>query len=375
MELKCNRKELSEAIQIVGTVAASVTTQPVLQDIKVTVRGDYLELSATDLEVGIKYCVKDGVKIYRDGSIIVHGARISSILREWVGEEVKFIVEENICHIRGQDSYFKLLGGNLDMFPSIPDFSEEVGEKEAVSFTVRSEVFTEMIKKTSYAVATERMNQTLTGVLLAAEKDKIRMIATDGRRLAWIERDLEEPSIMPIAGIVPTKGLNHLLKVMSVSGSEMVRIQLKEAYLIVKTDRAVVSCRLIEGQYPKVEEVIPIDNDKKLELETGTFLSAVRRASLLTSEDSKVIRLHFEPNKLTLSSEATDLGEARIELGVPYTGDIFDVGFNPDFVIDALKVVTKEKITIELKQPNTAGIIRDGQGYLSLIMPINLLQE
>lgn len=375
MKLKCSSKELCEAVQIVETVAASATTRPILQDIKMTAETQNLELSATDLEVGIRYFVKEGIDVLESGSVVVPGARISSILREWAEEEIALTVEENVCHLHGQDSHFKLFGSELDMFPSIPDFTEETESEEKKPFIVRSEVLAEMIRKTTYAVATERVNQTLNGVLLSVNGNKLRMIATDGRRLAWIERDLEEPVSVSKKGIIPAKGLNHLLRVISMDSGGTVKIQLKETYLLARTERAVLSCRLIEGQYPNVEEVIPKDNDKRLEIETERLLFAVKRASLLTSDECRVIRFRFEPGKLILSSEATDLGEARIELGTSYTGGPFDIGFNPDFIIDVLKVIAKDKITLELKQPDTAGLIRDEQGYLSLIMPINLSQE
>lgn len=375
MKLKCRSKELCEAVQIVETVAASATTRPILQDIKMTAETQNLELSATDLEVGIRYFVKEGIEVLENGSVVVPGARISSILREWAEEEIALTVEENVCHLHGQDSHFKLFGSELDMFPSIPDFTEETEGEEKKPFIVRSEVLAEMIRKTTYAVATERVNQTLNGVLLTVNGNKLRMIATDGRRLAWIERDLEEPVAISNKGIIPAKGLNHLLRVISMDSGGTVKIQLKETYLLARTERAVLSCRLIEGQYPNVEEVIPKDNDKRLELETERLLFAVKRASLLTSDECRVIRFRFEPGKLILSSEATDLGEARIELGISYTGGPFDIGFNPDFIIDVLKVIGKDKVTLELKQPDTAGLIKDEQGYLSLIMPINLSQE
>lgn len=381
MKLRCNRKELYEAVQIVGTVAASTTTQPILQDIRMTAEGGNLELSATDLEVGIKYFVKEGVEVLSEGSMVVPGAKIGSILREWPEEEIKLVVEENICHLQGQDSHFKLFGGNLEMFPSIPDFTtpvcpgREAKDTEDKPFIVSSEMLAEMIRKTTYAAATERVNQVLTGVQLVISGDKMKMIATDGRRLARIEGNLEEPAAVSREGIVPVKGLSQLLKVISAGDADTVKIQLKETYLLAKSERAVISCRLIEGQYPNVEEVIPVDNDKRLEFELERLLSAVKRASLLTSDESKVVRLHFEPGKLILNSETADLGEARIKLSVPYTGEPFDIGFNPDFIIDALRVIVKGKAIMELKQPNTAGVIKDECGYLSLVMPINLSQE
>jgi DNA polymerase-3 subunit beta len=377
MELKCNRKELYEAVQVVGAVvaSASTTTLPALQDIKMTAEGEILEISATDLEVGIRYFVKEGIEIINGGSIVVPGVKSSSILREWTEEEIKLVVEENICHLRGSNSYFKLIGGDLDSFPSVPDFPEKGKDAGGGSCVVRSDVLSEMIKKTAYAVATERVNRVLTGVLLTISGSEIKMVATDGRRFAKVDGVLEEPATAPATGIIPAKGISQLLKVMSTGGGDTIRIRLEEAYLLAKMEHAVISCRLIEGEYPNVEEVIPADNDKKLELETGKLLSAARQASLLTSDECKVIRFRFESGKTILSSEAADLGEARIELSVSYTGEPFEIGFNPDFIIDALKVVTKDRITMELKQPSTAGIIRDGQGYISLIMPINLLQE
>ncbi len=375
MKLKCDRKKLYEAVQIVETVAASTTTQPILQDIKITAEGGVLELSATDLEVGIRYFVREGIEIFDSGSVVIPGVRFGNILKEWVEEEIELTVEENICHLRGRDSHFKLFGGDIEMFPTIPDFTGETKEPGEKPFVVRGEVLAEMIRKTVYAVATERVNQALTGVLLNVNENKIKMIATNGRRLAKIERELEVPVDVLGTGIIPVKGLNNLLRVVSVGSNNMVEIKLRETYLLAKVECAVVSCRLIEGQYPDVEEAIPKDNDKKLELEKERLLSTVKQASLLTSEEYNVVRLQLEPGKLILSSGAADLGEARIELKAPYTGQPFDIGFNPEFVIDALKVITKDRVTLELKQPNTAGIIRDEQGDIFLIMPINLQQE
>jgi DNA polymerase-3 subunit beta len=236
-------------------------------------------------------------------------------------------------------------------------------------------VLRKLIGRTLFATAVENSRFAISGVLVEKRGKRLRFVATDGRRLAVATGDVsggaEEDTF-----IVPSKSLQILNKLLD-DPETLVTIAREESHAIFKigdgADAAVLTTNLVEGQFPPFEDVIPKDQDKKVRFESAELGSAVRRAALLTNEESKGVRMDFTKKELVLSSRAPEMGEAEIHVELKsYEGDPIEIGFNPAYLIDALRVIDSPEILIELKAPNKPGVMKVGNDFTYVVMPVNL---
>jgi DNA polymerase-3 subunit beta len=308
------------------------------------------------------------------GSITINAKKLSDIVRELPEASVDLEIDDSHKMVLAcQKSVFKIHGLPKDDFPILPDV-----KKDRV-FKVKGSLIQEMIHKTIFAVSTDETRYVLNGVYFQAEGPKLRMVATDGHRLAFIQKKLEGKAEDKCNVIIPTKTLNELSKAVSDAGKGKedevtVEIMATENQIKFVVDGVEIVSRLIEGQFPNYEQVIPKDSDKKLEAPTADLAAATRRVAILTSEKSNSIRYHAKAGKLTISSKTPDMGEAREELDVNYKGEEISIAYNAKYVLDVLKNVGTEAISIELTQPLSPGILRPkgDADYLCVIMPMRV---
>jgi len=270
--------------------------------------------------------------------------------------------------VRGQDSHFKVFGFPVAEFPVVPEFP---GDPD---FEIEAGELSQMIHQTAFATARENSRYAINGVLLEREGNKLCVVATDGRRLALAKGTCKAPKqageAVKHAAIVPTKALNLLMRLLD-DPEQTARVKIADNQILIATETATLASNLVEGNFPPYKDVIPRDGDKKATLKTDTLASAFRRAALLTNEESKGVKMSFSADSLTLSSRAPEMGEAEISVELPgYEGEPVDIGFNPQFMLDALKVVQADQITLDLKAPNKPGVMRTGPDYLYVIMPM-----
>jgi len=368
MRVICNRSALLEALTVAGNVISSRTPKPALLCVKLTAEGDKLTLAATDLEVAIRYSDSQ-VQIERAGEALIPADNLRDIVRESVDDTLSLDVEANICHIKGADSHFKIFTQNATDFPPVPDFE---GEPQ---FSLQAGQLKKLINQTLFAAAKESTRYAFNGVLIVAKGKKISLVSTDGRRLAQANGDLGTVGTLDKDGaraIIPAKALNLIDKLID-DPEDIVDFQLRENQVIFRTSSATLTSNLVEGQFPPYEDVIPKEGDKLMTAGTADFLSAIKRAALLTTEESKGVRLTLSAKKgLVLTSRSPERGEATINFACKFEGADVEIGFNPQFVTDALRVVDTDEITLELSAPNRPGLIKGGPNFLYVIMPVNL---
>jgi DNA polymerase-3 subunit beta len=364
MHVIVSRTALLEVLTAASTVVASRTTKDVLRCVRLTTVGDGLLICATDLEVGLRGVVRQ-VEIKEPGDALVPADKLVQIVRESVDETLAIETEEEKCHIRGEDSHFEIFGQDPGEFPPVPDME---GETE---IEVGASVLQTMLERTVFAVAKENTRYAINGVLWEKRGQKLSMVATDGRRLAWATGSMEKAGGGDEEHIVPVKTVSVLQRVLAHT-NEAVAIQLRENQIVARSDTYVVSSALVEGHFPQYREVVPKDNDRKVEINTQELLSGIRRAALLTSEQSKGVRLCFTDGRLVLSSRAPEQGEATVSMTVDYSGPALEIGFNPLFLQEALRIIDTPTVTIELKDTNRPGIIRAGDSFLYVVMPVSL---
>jgi DNA polymerase III subunit beta len=366
MKVICNRGALLEALTVTGNVVATRTPKPVLQCVKLTAGEDRLTVAATDLEVAIRYS-DTHVQVEQAGETLVPADKLRDIVRESIDDTLSIEVDKDMAHIKGQDSHFKIFTQNPAEFPPVPDFEGEA-DLEMPGGQLR-----QLIGQTLFAAARESSRYAFNGVLLTSKGKKINFVSTDGRRLAQAKGDLvsSKSEAEQKQVIVPAKALNLVDKLVD-DPEETVAFQIRENQIILHTSNATLTSSLVEGQFPPYEDVIPKDCDRKMTAATADFLSAIRRAALLTTEDSRGVRLQFSKKGLVLTSRSPEAGEATINFPCKFEGADIEIGFNPQFMVDALKVVDSDEITLELTAPNRPGLIRSGGNFVYVIMPVNL---
>jgi DNA polymerase-3 subunit beta len=366
MKVICNRGALLEALSIAGTVSSARTPKPVLQCVKLTAADDKLTIAATDLEVAIRYS-DTSVQIDTPGETLVPADKLRDIVRESIDDTLALELTGEQMHIRGQDSQFKIYTQNPSEFPPVPDF------EGTADFQVQGKILKQLIGQTLFAAAKEATRYAFNGVLTTVKGKRLILVATDGRRLALAKGDLlngDQVNDGPQA-IVPAKTLNLVDKLIS-DPDEPVSVKITENQVIFHTAEATLTSNLIEGQFPPYEDVVPKECDKKMTAGTADLLSAVRRSALLTTQDSKGVRMSFNKGGLTLSSKSPDAGEATINFACKFEGSDLEIGFNPNFFTDALKVVNSDEVSFELLAPNRPGLLKGGNNFTYVIMPVNL---
>jgi len=365
MKLICDRHMLAEALAATTAVISTRTPKPILQCVRLTATGDGLMLTAYDQEVGLRYRVAQ-VEVSKTGETLVSADRLASIVRESSDETLTLESKEDLLHVRGQDSHFQIYGQSVREFPPVPEFEGEA------DYRIMAGMLASAVERTVFAAAKESTRYAINGVLWMRKGKKLQLIATDGRRLAWttlaIEKTRGEDG--DTQAIVPVKTLNLLTRLRG-EADDPVDVKIQPNQILLRTPRATISSVLVEGHFPNYEEVVPRDCTRKAELSTPEFHSGVRRAALLTNEESKGVRLSFTEGGLVLSSRAPQQGEATINVPAKLEGGAIEIGFNPVYLIDALKACG-ETITIEMKEPTKPGLLRSGPDFLYVVMPVTL---
>lgn len=364
MKVKCNKEDIKKGFHIVESIISSSNIKPILQNIKITAKNDTLELYTTDLEVSLSYTI-DSVEVIEPGTIVCPEIKIASIVKEWTETQIEIAEENNVCTIVGKGSYFKILCTDPEEFPAIPKFVDENYVE------IDKATLTDMIKKTAFILSGEKTKYGSNGVFLDISGNQAKMVANDGRRLAEIKRKVNNIGSLKENCIIPTKGALQLLRILS-EHENTAKIKIEERRIFVKTKNATWCSQLIEGQYPEYEEVIPKNQDKKIALDKQMFFSAVRRGAVMTTEEYKLLKFKISNNLLELKCISPDVGEAKVEMSIEYSGEEIEIGLNPDYILDFLKVVDIDKVGLELKDHGTAGVFKIRNNYTYVVMPMSL---
>jgi DNA polymerase-3 subunit beta len=367
MRLNFNRTALADALGILTTVVPSRTPKPILRCVQITADKKNVRICATDLEVGINYLVSE-VQIEETGEILVPADRLTAIVRESTDEVLLLQAENGTCKIEGSDSHFTIYGQEPGQYPAVLSFDAQPDIEIALGNLQAG------IGQCLFATAKESTRYALNGVLWEIKGKKLSLVATDGRRLARCRVSLSSAPTEQVAKtkvIVPAKTMALLDKI---GGNEkdIVMVKLVDNQILFSCANVVISSNLVEGNFPKYEDIIPEDYDKKLVLSTEAVLSAVRRSALLTSGESRGIKLSVGKNSLVFSGRTPETGDAQVDMSIDYKAEPIEIGFNPQFLIEALRVIKTAEFEFELGQADRPGLIKSGANFLYVLMPINL---
>lgn len=365
MKLKFNRQEMVDALGAICSVTAVRTPKDILKCVHLDAQADVLLLSATDLEIGLRMAITQ-VEVAEPGESLLVADTLNKIVRECNDEIMTVETSGTTLHVRGSGSHFQIVTQTASDFPPVADSDGDP------SLTVEYGVLRHMVEWTLFAAARESTRYAINGVLWELDGTRLTLAATDGRRLSVCHAKLEQGATHAIPpAIVPTKALSLLMRLPG-EDDAAVEVKISSNQIRFKVGGAVLSTSLVEGHFPKYQDVIPADCDRTVELDTSEFNSALRRAALLTNEESKGVRLAFGDGELTLSSRAAEQGEATISLPIHYSGEATEIGFNPVFLTDVLRVCHADRVTFAFKEANRPGIVRVGDDFLHVVMPVNL---
>lgn len=362
MKIQTTKENFLAAIQTVQNIVSPRSALPILSNILIETHNNSLGLVATDLDVGMSCEIP--VNTQEEGSITLPAKKLSDIIKELPEGNVVIVVKKNnLVDIECEKCRFKLMGLPKDEFPKFPEF------KDKETLQIEQATLKKMLNLTAFAVSHEETRYILNGILIEVKENNLKLVATDGRRLAMVEGKISTSSKKEFGVIIPIKAINELNRNLKDDGK--VAITLGTNQILFDINGVLIVSRLIEGTFPNYKQVIPEPTEKKVKLNREVFLAAIRRANLLSTPDFQAIKLEVFKNKMVVSKSTPDVGESREELDIEYQGKELIIGFNPHYLIDVLKNLTDESLFFELSDADKPGVIRTG-GYLYLVLPMRL---
>ncbi|MDD5422209.1 MAG: DNA polymerase III subunit beta [Candidatus Omnitrophota bacterium] len=364
MKFNTTKDILLKGIQSVQTAINTKSSLPILSNILIEAKDENIIMTTTDLDIGI--VSKIPVKPAITGAITVPAKKFSDIIKELPdNESISISVKKNnVVNIDCGKNTFKVMGLPREEFPQLP----ELKDKDSINLPQKK--LKTMLKMTSFAISRDETRYVLNGVLFVVKPSFIRLVATDGRRLASIEEKMQLPKSMERKFIVPTKAVNELDKILGEDGE--VKIFFGDNQVFFDAGQTRLVSRLIEGEFPNYEQVIPKEAKEKIVVSRSALLSAVKRVALFTNPDSMAIKVELGKDKIIASKNSPYLGEARVEVDADYKGKELSVGFNPDYLADLLKNVDQEMINFELVDAEKPGAVRVGSEYVYVVLPMQL---
>jgi DNA polymerase III subunit beta len=369
MKFTITREQFQEGLQAVAGSIPTKTTLPVLSNILVEATHDGVRLSGTDLDIAVSTTVP--AQVDQEGSITVPARKLAEIVRELPNASIRLTASgEQRITIECGRSKFKLLGLPKDEFPAFPAVKFDGGWKATAGNLQK------LISHVAFAASTEESRPILNGVLWELRPDRMRMVATNGHRLARMDVPTATAGGAQADLIVPPKALEQIRKLFA--ADDEIEVARSENHLGFRSPTTQIFTRLIEGPYPNYEQVIPRENDKVMTVDKVAISSALRRMSIVASDQTHRIRMAFANGSCKLSVQTPDLGEAQEEVTVTYEGDALEIGFNAAYMLEVMKYIPTDEVRMTFKAPERAATCEpvgwdDPASFLALVMPLRLV--
>lgn len=368
MKIEIQKKELLNLLSKTLNIVEKRNTMPVLVNVLLESVDSSLKAYATDLEVSLTDSMPAIIK--EPGKVAVSAKSLFDITKELFDGPLQLIKKENNwLEIKQGKFLSKIIGVPAEEYPVFPTYNSDY------FFKIDSADFKQMIDKTIYSVSNDETRYHLNGVYFEShQKNSITMVATDGHRLSLIKKDFKDIQFNEKIGvIIPKKGLFEIKKLIE-SSVDDVFIAVEGSQFILKCASTVLMIRLIEGKYPNYNQFIPQNLTQKIIIKRELILSSLKRVSLLANQKSKAILFHFTTNKLEITSNNPELGDAKEEIDLEYSGPEIKIGFNSRYIEDVLKNIEQDQIEFELNNQVSPGIIKgyNNSEYLNVVMPMRI---
>jgi DNA polymerase-3 subunit beta len=363
MKFSIARSKLLETLLKVQNVVTGKNTLQILSNALVKVEDGQLWVTTTDLDMSVRNRVE--AEVTEPGCTTLPIRRLVSIVRELPEGRISFeINEKDVAEIRCGASLFRIPGLPMSDFPPIP------ASDGNACYRIDQGAFREMLRKMSYAASLDETRRVLNGVLLAFKESKLTTVATDGRRLALVEHEVEFPPENDVELILPTKAVSELIHILGNDGD--LRIFVQKNQVIFEFGDLMMCSKLIDGVYPNYRQVIPPGCDERITIEREPLLTALRRVSIIADDKSNATKLTFADNQLEIMSSSPEIGEARELLPIKYAGKDISVIFNPAYVMDPLKNIDSDEVYFEMNDGNSPALLKCDIPFLYVLMPLRI---
>jgi len=375
LAINVSKEDFLPALNSLQSITGKKGTMAILANILIQTQENFIELISTDLEVAIKKNV--AAEILSPGSLTLPAKILYEIVRESGSENIKIEEKDkNWARIKAGSSMYNLAGTSSEEYPKFPEYNEES------LISLPCEIIRELIDKTIFSAAQEReSNYTLTGILLEKEKTEegtsfLKMVSSDGHRLSIMEKELDKESeniSIEKNTLIPRKGVSEIKKVCE--GQKNFSLGADKKQLVIQTKNSLMIVRLMNGEFPDYKSIVNvIEKDNVIEIDRSKFLESLKRTNLFSEDTFNAIQLTVEDQKLILSSQNMDFGNAKDEMSINYTGDPLDLGFNCRYFIDTLQVMRSDTIKAYVNSDQSPCLIEgdNDQGFISIIMPMKI---
>ena len=354
----------AKPLAVATSVIPVKSTRPAIENVYLAATDSALELVGTDLEVALRYRIDD-VKVEEPGTALVPARVAADFVRDLSGETLTLETRGESFHIESGADRCELTTIDPDEFPVVARFQDGDG------LGVMAETFTRLVHRTSFAAAREQGRYAMHGILTQVEDESLKMVATDGRRLAISSSPIESNGQTGLKAIVPTKGMQLFCRVID-DPAERVFIHFGENQIGLKTEKAEIFARLIDGEFPRYSAVIPSSSENVVEADADMLGKKLRLVSNVTSQDMRAVRLSVEKGQMTIFGRSAAAGEATAQMEVDFKGKPGDIAFNPDYMIEGLKSCELETVRLEFNEKTSPGKFTLGENYIYIVMPITI---
>lgn len=364
MKATCDRDALREGLAIINSVIPTKSTKPILENVCIVATDDSLELVGTDQEVSVRYRI-DNCTVADPGPIVVPAKTAFDFIRDLSGETVTLTTTDTKCKITSGDDSCDLVIADSTEYPVVPRF-DATG-----SVSVQGGTFTKLVGRTAFAAAREAGRYAMHGVLTELENDQLRLVATDGRRLSLSSIPVEMSGAPEARAIVPTKGMQLFCRLIA-DPLDQVKFSIHEDQVGLATKNGEIFARLIDGDFPKYEAVVPAECGNRIEADADLFARKLRLVSNVSGDEVRAVRLRMKGEQLELFGHDAGRGEATAHLDVDFSGEEGEIAFNPDYVLDGLKVGSNERVLLEFAGRTSPGKFTLGESHVYVVMPITV---
>ncbi|MEI8301146.1 MAG: DNA polymerase III subunit beta [Chlamydiota bacterium] len=356
-----NRTELLELIGKIQGVIPSKPSTPILSHVLIEAKGDHLILSASDSMVSVKTLVT--AQVIQEGKVVLPAKKFFSLIRELTSPQIQIEVLSSTIYVRAGTSIFKLHGIQPEEFPALPEYTQ------AHFINLHAPTLKELFTRTSFAVAREDSRHLLNGVFLQLTQNMLTLIGTDGKKLAKITAELDMQELQG-GFIVPLKAIDEMVQALDKDATA--KLYLAQDKIALETSSTTVISKLLMGEYPDVNRVIPQKTSATMHLHREELVTLLRQIALFTSELNHSVRFTFREGELELSAAHGEVGEGKVSMPVDYSGDLLEIAFNPHFFIDILKHCQDTTVNFGITDSFNPGVITDQTTALFVIMPMRL---
>jgi len=361
MKLKINRGQFFEGLQMVNPVISARSTIVILGNVLMEAGEDGLSLTATDLDIRVRTVVP--AKVEAKGRTSLPAKTISSIVREMPGEEISIEVSgDHQVILESGNSLFRLKGLAPDEYPAPVEL---VRVREA---RMSQAELSRILGLTTYSASTDESRKNLNSIMFAIHENTLTTVATDGKRLALVEKVSDNHSGTDGQSIVPIKAANELQRLLGKNGEVILEFGENQASFTFGSTKMIT--KLTEGTYPNYRQVIPTSFNKSIELNTGDIAAALRRVALVVSDSSPYVKLTFAPDALHLHAQSNEKGESQESLPINYKGTEVAVSFNPNYLIAPFRAIDTDRVNFQINDSYSPVAVSGGDGFLYVIMPM-----